>query len=145
MTRPVREPGAAARIVAPRQHVPQVGELEALVARVGAPDRVHDPWQVASTTPPSRRTARSIAATAGRGSSPPGHEPLELAGVAVARRLGQQAAAALELDDGGRPTVTGQQQSQDRHRDGEDGAGGEEKRAARRGRAPVVPFRDATS
>ena len=81
----VREPGAAARIVAPRQLVLQVGERETPGRRAYVrPTVCMTPWQFESTKPPSRLAARSIAATAGLGSSRAHDEPLELLDVAVA-------------------------------------------------------------
>ena len=133
---PVREPGAAARVVTAREHVLEVAEREALVHGVRPPNRMHDPVTVGeheAALPPDRPLDRGhrrprVARVC--------HEQLEFPGNAVARRLGKHAAAAAEVDGGGRavgvvPREQGDRRDQSRgaERRGKKEEGGPEPRA----------------
>ena len=77
--------------------------------------------------PPSRLTARSIAATAGLA----GDERLELAEPAVARRVGQQAATTVRVDDGGHLlTAPVERKQRQRHRQRDQASDREQKEAS---------------
>jgi hypothetical protein len=98
----MREPGAAARVVAAREHVLEVAQGEAFVLSVGPPDRVHHPVAVGE-----HEAALLPDGPLDRGDRRPwvvgaGDEPLELERDAGARLLGEEAAAPVEVDRGGR-------------------------------------------
>ena len=99
---PVREPGAAAGIVAAREHVLQVGEREALVDRVRPPDRVHDPVAAREHEPALRPHGRLDRRHRRTRVVPAFDDALERADQAVLGRVGQQPTAGAEVDRLGR-------------------------------------------
>ena len=94
----MREPGAAAGIVAAREHVLQVGERETLVDRVRPPHRVHDPVAAREHEPALRPRGRLDRRHRRTRVVPAGDDALERPDQAVLGRVGQQPPAGAEVD-----------------------------------------------
>ena len=133
----VGEPGAAARVVAARQPLLQVAQVELLLQRVRPPHRVHHAVAVREDEPSfgahrvldrRHRGARVVTAV---------DDLLERPGEAVARCVGQERPARSELDRRGRLVAAaareqdgGRDERRGTERGGEQDEGGPARRAA---------------